>query len=59
MEKETEKTKPYLIVGTWKGERQSTVKHLTNQHYESLKAKIGKHNRSGNTIIALYELDEE
>lgn len=56
---EKEKNKKYLIVGTWKGERQSTVKELTPEHYESLKSKIGKHNRSGNTIIALYELDEE
>jgi hypothetical protein len=56
---EKEKNKKYLIVGTWKGERQSTVKELTPEHYESLKSKIGKYNRSGNTIIALYELDEE
>jgi hypothetical protein len=56
---EKEKLKSYLIVGTHKHERTSIVRELTPEHYETLKAKIGKHNRSGNSIVAIYELDDE
>lgn len=56
---EKEKLKSYLIVGTHKHERTSIVKQLTKEHYESLKSKIGKYNRSGNTLIAIYELDDD
>lgn len=51
--------KEYLIVGTAKHERTSIVRKLTKEHAENLKAKIGKHSRDGNTIIAIYELDDE
>lgn len=51
-------TRQYLIVGKHRHERTSIIRPLTDDHYNNLLKRVGKHSSTGTMIIAIYLLDE-